>query len=252
MSLSLLRHHATAHAKRWQWLWLLTLSASIILTHLFYFDVVQAQDEFPIPRVKISIYKYKGIHNGAHEAAFDQFTEIIHDKIINLAQTLAAQGDEYKYLLDLKPVPVTDIVGTHLEFSGALAELEKYHTTSKALEVFSGRLRGDNSSFSVRSRVYLGSLGEALEHNSISLDLQIDDSEYDRTTDSHSLITLYALAMDARRLGYPRELIYALLGEAVLRMPEVPDDLKGVPEVKAAINQAIEKLKLENAPSEGH
>jgi len=53
---------------------------------------------------------------------------------------------------------------------------------------------------------------------------------------------LYALAMDARRLGRPNDVVLTFLGEAVSVAQSIDSSLPGVAALKAQLRKAIQDL----------
>jgi hypothetical protein len=111
------------------------------------------------------------------------------------------------------------------------------------LQVFWGRVRSSDSNFYVRSEIFLGDLKGYLKQDSITLDLAIVDDEFDTTRDSHTIITLYALGMDALARGRPNNEVVFFLSEANARLPDLTENMLGIADLKKAIKTALEKLQ---------
>ncbi|MGA1840953.1 MAG: hypothetical protein ACMUIU_10035 [bacterium] len=199
------------------------------------------------PRLTVSIFKYSGIRDENHEINFNAFKEIITAKMLRLAQEFETKDNNFNYISNLRPDFVTDLTSNkHLPFSGSQKDLFDHWDTSGALEVLLGRIRLNGSDFSVRSKIFLGNLKGNLKHPSIQLDLPIVDEQFDTTKDSHTVITLYALAMDAQQRGLPNDIILTFLSEAYVRLPDLPEDMPEINDLKEAIKKAIEQIQMNN------
>jgi len=196
------------------------------------------------PRLTISIFKYGGLTTPRAEKEFDAFKEIITAKIVKLTQELEAKGSSFSYVSNLRANFVRDITSNeHLPFTGSGQDLYDHWNSSGALQVMWGRIRSSDSKFSVRSEIFLGDLKGLLAMPSITLDLPIVDEEFDSTSDSHSVTTLYALAMDAQKRGRPKDEVLMFLSEAYGRMPDLPQNVQGIRDLQEAIRQSIEQVK---------
>ena len=203
------------------------------------------------PRLTISIFKYSGIRTERHENEFDAFKEIIVAKILKLTQEFETKGNRFDYISHLTPSFVSDLASNkHLPFIGSQKDLYDHWYSSGALEVLLGRIRSTGSIFSVRSEVFLGDLKGNLENPSLTLDLSIVDEQFDTTRDSHTLITLYALAMDAQGRGRPKDEVLTFLSEAYGRLPDLCEDMPGIKDLKKALIMAIEQLRTQHQPEE--
>ena len=186
------------------------------------------------PRMEVVVYKYRGIVTEEQKIAFEEFKAMIHDRILTLAEELSARGKEFEYLLELKPSFL------RVPFEGSAGDLHRAWDRNRALELFSGMLRSSQGKHSVESRVFLGGLKGDLERASIKLDLRIDPADFRKTANTHILATLYALAVDARRLGYPSNVVLALFGEANAHAATIRGDKAQVEPIRAAIRRALE------------
>jgi len=194
------------------------------------------------PRTVIHIYKYSRVLDSdvLAQQRFDEFKEILQAKILSLGEEMAGQDAALSYLGGLRPHFVSDNIGNHLRFEGSPNQLLTRWRTPGTLEIFLGRLRRDNGSFSVRSKVFLGELPSYLGSESLQVDLPIRDEQFDTTRDSHSAAILYGLAMDARKRCRPRPEVVALLSAANELLADLPEDLKGKKELDRAVRQGLE------------
>ena len=198
-------------------------------------------------RLIISIYKYSGLNRSQiHEAKFYEFEEIISSKLLLLPQELIATNKHFEYVSNLRKILVHDLYSNeHVFFTGTNKELHIFWDESNSLEVLLGRVRLKNNIYSVRSNIYLGDLKGNLDKPSITLDLPIIDEQFDTTRDSHTIVTLYALAMDAINCNKPPWIIQHLLSEAYERLSDIPDSVMGIKELKKAIFDELIKLRIE-------
>jgi hypothetical protein len=192
------------------------------------------------PRLKISIFRYDKTDSDKHVEKFSNFRGIITDKIVRLSEELEEIDQNLSYLKNLTINFVTDLDSNkHVVFRGSLQDLQNHWQRTGSLEVFRGRIRTDGNLYSVRSKIYLGDLKGHLNEATITVDLPIKDEEFDTTRDTHSAVTLYALAMDARERRRPKTEINALLAEALNRLPEDHENISGMKVLKEAIDQAL-------------
>jgi hypothetical protein len=200
-----------------------------------------------VPRLIISIYKYSGIRTQRQESEFDAFKEIIEAKILKLSQEIGVEGTSLDYVSRLMPSFVSDLASNeNLPFTGSRKDLYDHWYTSGALEVLLGRIRSTGSVFSVRSEVFLGDLKGNLKKESVTLDLPISDEQFDTTRDSHTIATLYALAVDAQKRKRPDNEVFAFLSEAYERLPDLPEQMPGIRELKKAIITTINQIRNQN------
>lgn len=218
---------------------MLILCCCLIVNLVTHVDVL-AQSA---PRLMISIFKYSGIRTERHKSEFKAFKEIIVAKILKLTQEVEAKGTNFSYVSGLTPNFVSDLASDeHVPFTGSQKDLHDHWYSSGALEVLLGRIRSTGSAFSVRSEVFLGDLKGNLKKSFVTLDLPIVDDQFDTTRDSHTIVTLYALAMDAQKRSRPRSDVLAFLSEAYGRLPDLPEQMPGIYDLKQAIVTTIEQI----------
>jgi|SoiMethySBSTD1v2_1073268.scaffolds.fasta_scaffold05286_3 hypothetical protein len=168
---------------------------------------------------------------------FDQFYGIVSSKIRVLGDRIARDHPACDYMRDLR-----------VEKTGRVDDRSANRTlldwrSTNALLFLSGMFRRDGTTDYVRSTPFFGELASKdADLNSLQLELRIDVSELQQTTDSHSLAVLYALAMDARRLGRPNDVVLTFLGEAVSVAQSIDSSLPGVAALKAQLRKAIQDL----------
>lgn len=170
------------------------------------------------PRLIIPLFKYAGTEVGEAQNQFSQFKGIIVRKLTTLIDEL----QDYAYLSKL------DI---HLPggspISDTLTNPEKRHVywrDTNALELLRGTLWQGNPYF-VDSEIYIGDLRGNFPRREVHTRLLIAPENVPSTNDTHSLVTYYALAMDARRLQCEPALVRHFLSRAY----SILQDLKGRP-----------------------
>jgi hypothetical protein len=121
---------------------------------------------------------------------------------------------------------------------------------TNALLFLSGSLIRKDSAYFVNSLPYFGELAaDDAPVRNLRLELSIDASELRKTTDSHSLAFLYAMAMDARRLKLPKDVVVIFLADANSIANQMDETIPGVRELKTAVQKA---LHAEQADSSGN
>ena len=190
------------------------------------------------PRLLVQVYDYP-----SGGVLFDQFYLLVRNKIQVLVDSIKSRCEpQCTYLGDLR----VERAGREQPASPNRT-LADWRSTNALLFLSGLFFRRDSVDF-VSSQPFFGELARnAGELNRVPLELRIDASELGRTTDSHSLALLYALAMDAERVGRPKDIILALLGEAV----SIEKGISGVPGVstlKAQLDKALERLGAPTPP----
>lgn len=193
------------------------------------------------PRVSLHLFKYSGVHDSNEQARnqFDNFKSIIHAKISSISEELSLKS-YFAELKNLSPFFPLDSQGNHVKWTGSNADLMTRWQNSQALEIFLGRIRVTGDVYSVRSEVFFGDLQTSLGSKFIKIDLPIVDDQYDTTRDSHSVVILYALAMDARQRCRPENEVIELLSAARERLADVPSTLVGIESLRAAVDSSFE------------
>lgn len=195
------------------------------------------------PRVAIHIFKYSGLLSDVEEKYFEEFKAIVQTKISSIAEELQNENESLNYLATLSPFFVTDQQGKHAVFTGSNAELLSRWQRANALEILLGRIKSKESGYAVRSRIFFGDLKTGLDSRFLSVELPINDIEYDTTRDSHSVAILFGLAMYARQHCKPVDEVIALLSAAHERMADIPSNLPGMDKLRTAISQELESVQ---------
>lgn len=185
------------------------------------------------PRLDIELFNYHEALTGEERG----IEHIIDVKIKIMVEELKNRGSEFGYLDSLSVVRRTDDVPNNI------GDLHQYWQGTQALEILSGIV--DTDAGTVISNIYIGDLQGSLKSEMINIQMEIAPDEFRSFRDMHSLLTLYALAVDARaRHGNTRELISTFLSEAwsiVQDLLQRPMDLKKNGDQINMIQEAIQR-----------
>jgi hypothetical protein len=215
------------------------------------------------PRTQVALFRYRGAIAGQQDPAnvkFDLFRGMIEQKLDNIreqvTQTWDVTGSGWEDIVYLSDVHVR-YYEENDRFAG-ISEMHRWMKDTNALNVMRGSIAtDDNVNYHVYSRFYLGDLSPSILPDEISVDLPITASEFANTRDSHTLVLLYALAMDAKRVGRPTSQVALLLSSAQSiiadlerRNQTLPEDLR---RIKSTISDAThEILRVGHAVSGSH
>jgi hypothetical protein len=198
-------------------------------------------------RAEIHMFRYAGTHEQPAMGAFLDFRDIISQKLLLLAREVTEPDTAADRL---RVTQVRDQSGEWKEFGFDLRTLEGYWQDHGPLGVLLGRVRQSNGGFAVRSSMYLGALRGDLPQAFVDIDLPIVDEEFDTTRDSHSVVTLYALAIgtlhDPSSAGIDcgrREASLHLLNEAFVRAQDVIQDVPSLAYMLDAIRSTLERVR---------
>ena len=164
------------------------------------------------PRLTIVLFDYSGAEQGEAKNQFSRFKGLLRDKIMVWSEELGQlrQGAPFLEHLALFPSdsgPLPDTLAN-------LSDVHNYWDRMHALELLRGIVQPGNDTFFVQSRIYLGDLKGTLPKPSVAMTLPITAREFANASDSHSLVTYYALAMEAKRLQCPSGIMVELLSRA--------------------------------------
>jgi len=196
------------------------------------------------PKSEVALFEYAGVAEGQPTSAkFGAFRGILMDKIANLKrEVLQGEDSHFAYLEEV-----------HLSFHDK-DNFSKPESINKWLKNQSSvlcLLRGtiisdDNVTYLVKSSFHLGELHAYFPYDVVRITLPVSSSEFGNTQDSHSVVILYSLAMDARRLGYDKDQIARFLTVAVNKLADIKrrsGPLSGdLAELESAILKATNEL----------
>jgi hypothetical protein len=164
------------------------------------------------PRRTIVLFDYSGAEQGEAKNQYSLFKGALRDKMTVWFEELSDLRRGAPFLDDLRLHPQGGI-----SLPDSLAgpgDVEEYWRRNQALEILRGGILPSDGGFSVQTRIYLGDLSGRLGSTSVSVRLPIASSEFGNASDSHSLVTYYALAMEAKRLKCHSGVVVGLLSKA--------------------------------------
>lgn len=203
----------------------------MVLCGLLFLSAQQVNAEGP-PRLIIKLSKYEG----DPQSAFGQFYRILKNKLLNMSLELSEKDDPNgDYLAQLE----LDRTGVEAPLTNE-AKLDYWEKTG-ALAILEGMIfsSGDGEII-ILSTADLGELGKNLPKRTIDLELKVTPREFRSMRDAHSLTTLYALAMDAKRLNKPDPVLIAILSKAyAISQDLAPDTSPDIEFVKKEIKKML-------------
>lgn len=194
---------------------------------------------FALPKSEVAVFQYAGsVEGDASGEKFSVFRGILDDKISHLKREVL-QGDALAlaYLNDV-----------HISYR----DKDNFTTTeginrwlknqASVLCVLRGTIiSDDNVTYIVKSNIYLGELRGHFPYDSLKISLPISSREFGNNRDSHSVVILYALAMDAKRLGYDKSHIARFLTVANNKLADIKRRGGQAATDLAALENAIRK-----------
>lgn len=184
-------------------------------------------------RQTIVLFDYSGAEQGEAQNQYSRFKGVLRDKTIVWGDELADLSEAAPFLGDL------GLGGPFPDTLTRPSDVKEYWRRNQALELLRGSVFPVDDSFSVTSRIYLGELSGGLGSTSVSVSLPISPDEFGNANDSHSLVTYYALAMEAKRLQCAPGVVVGLLGKAREKAADLDRRNMGDPEIQR-IRQAVE------------
>jgi hypothetical protein len=206
---------------------------SILITHLIISIMTPPASAEHGPRVYIPVFKY-GSSTGTQQIL--GFKNILKTKIFTIIEEIIGIDPKFSYLGTI------NIDSLEQEIPSSLNELSKYWKESHSLQLFSGNIHSEDGDIIVNSSVYLGNLKGSLRSGFIQIGMKLAPDEF-RKQDSHTLITLYALAMDARNLNSSPDVVALYLSKAHTIAQDLDANLPEIRSVKEAIEKVLEELK---------
>jgi hypothetical protein len=184
------------------------------------------------PRLVVQLFDY-ATSDASLDQQLDQFHTIVRNKIQMLAQSIATRDPECVYVGNLR------VEQTRRQLTSSPSATLAEWRNSGALLFLSGLFFRSGTDPVVRSQPFFGELAGQSDVSRVQLDLVINPDEFARTTDSHSLAVVYALAMDAKRRGQPNVVVLTFLGEAVSIAQDLDSNVPGVVLLKNAVRDAL-------------
>jgi len=199
----------------------------------------------PHPRGEIALFKYHGaLPNQPGAAQFDVFQGLIDQKIDRLRNQLESAS-----VTKASPGLVPDV---HLKYRGEDSFEEAsgvalwLKNEGSVLNVMRGTIVADqDANYSVHTRFYLADRTDYLPLDVVSVQLPIKDTEFANTADSHTLVILYALAMDAKRLKRPPAQVAVFLSAAENTIADLEGRSGKLTGDLASLKAAVKKAKAD-------
>lgn len=194
------------------------------------------------PKVEIALFRYRGATEDHDSGAkFDVFRGLIEQKIDNLRnQILQGAMSEEGGLRYIENV--------HLQFHGedsfgTVSNVRRWLANEgNVLNAMRGTIVSDDgTNYIVYSRFHLAEASTDLSADIVTLSLPIKAEEFANTRDTHTLVILYALAMDAKRMGLSTDSIAVLLGAATNVIADLERRAAGLNPDLDRLEKAIER-----------
>lgn len=158
---------------------ILAFTCSVVGADLVYTAELEAQDR---PRTTMYVIKYLGEQKG-----YEDFQTILGHRIKSIKGDLGkTKGFEYISDLQIRPATTPD-------------DFEKLWRKSGALTLLYGSMQPRRDKIFVKCEAYLYDLKGSLSNDPIVLEQLYSITDFRLTRDTYALLTLYALAMDAKR-----------------------------------------------------
>jgi hypothetical protein len=168
------------------------------------------------PRAKVYLFDYAGAEEGEARNRHSQFQAAMLDKAERWSEELSTLGVGTDYLGQLQVIRAG-----RDSLAGRPDQVRKFWSDSHALQLLSGIVDSDASGYSVRSRIFLGELRGGLASSSIVVGMPVVASQFGNVLDSHSIVTYYALAIDARRRRCDPAVAIALLNSLAEKVADL-------------------------------
>lgn len=223
--------------------WIMQWAAMLVAFALVGTTAAMAQCNSQEPvRIELRMFKYSGVESGAAQDKFSLFYQILVEKLKHIQDEATSAEIDTKYLNNLKIIP------DFAKLEPPPREKDKLKTiwdSYPALILLSGLLDLDGTTYYVDSSIYWGGLKPAGLPDSIYARMPVTPAGQRNATDTHSMITFFALAMDAKRRGCHSSVVLHFLELAdekakdLERRKELDDDLL---KVKTSIEEQIASL----------
>lgn len=170
----------------------------------------QCNSKEPV-RIELRMFKYYGTESGPAQDKFSLFYQILIEKLKHIQDEANSPDVDTKYLDKLKIIP------DYAKLELPPKEAEKLKTiweSFPALILLSGALDLEGTTYYVDSSIYWGGLKPAGLRDYIYARMPVTPAGQRNALDTHSLITFFALAMDAKRRGCHSSVVLHLLEHA--------------------------------------
>jgi len=190
----------------------------------------------------VNLFKYHGSEANELYTGFNQFRGILKDKIITMVEEILSSNPNCDYLAHLNLCFINDYLPDSYD---QIIDFWNRNSIIQPLELLSGAMFLEESSIIVQSRAHVNtdqSNNEKIEIKSIksfNIKMEIKPEEFGSIRDSHSVLILYALAMDAKRKNLPTNIISEYLSKAY----SLSKDLQ-IKKISKLLEKELEELKM--------
>lgn len=178
----------------------------------------------------IRLYRYYGADKSGHDETFEQLQGILVNRILALAEQYAGLGGDYK---DISTLHIC-VIQSHINSAKHVADI--FTSDRSSIELSTGTIFYDSTTPIARSNIYISHPeGPKL----LDVENFISAAEFGNLRDEFTIITLVALAVDAKRNNLPISVIVKYLGEAQLLVSKSSSE-----RLKALINSELEPYRV--------
>jgi hypothetical protein len=206
-------------------------SPAVAIAILSLFSVRPAISQIlPEARYSIEVFKYEG--SGERDKPGDILThrfELLEQEVTSDYPGLSSKLKNLKIVQQSSKYPSGELV---------------FWSRPPVLEVLGGVIVKSGDYISMESLVYLGELQGSLKSNPITINFDVRPKDFDSFKGLHGVLTLYALAMDAKARHEPKNVINDLLSEAKGLLPA---NAPNADKTEQQLLEAIEKEQSLNS-----
>lgn len=191
------------------------------------------------PRLRVSVFKHGGAESDAGRDAYTQLQALIADRLMAITEQLNDDPNsgtaDMAYLSRLTSCFIDQPLSTDEHAT------QSYLDGTHSLELISGAIFREHSSVHAQSRVYFGPLGGEIKQ--VPIEMAVSRDAFTSLKDMFSVVTLYALTMDAKRLNKPKALQLRYLQEALTIIKDIKQQSKQISRLHAILQREASNLK---------
>jgi hypothetical protein len=196
-------------------------------------------------RLEISVFRFAGSLDGDGRNQFSRFKRLISDIVRQIPERIALNNlliqREIIYMHDLKIMPPGE--KSYEDKLSTEDDAMSFWNASHSLMLMRGEIERTDNVYFANSRLFIGENRGLYPEKYINFRSPLDIESVPLATIWHSLVTYYALAMDAQRLGCQPQLVNAILSRALDRLNDLKVKIGDTPNLSTlelAIAQFIE------------
>ena len=190
------------------------------------------------PRLRVSVFKHGGTESDAGKDAFTQLQALIADRLVNITERL---NDTYAGTIDMAYLSRLTSCFIDQQLGTDEHAIQSYLDGTHSLELISGALFREHSSVHAQSRVYFGPFGGEIKQ--VPIEMAVSRASFTSLKDIFSVVTLYALAMDAKRLNKSKSLQLHYLQEALTILKDIKQQSKQIRRLNTILQREASNLK---------